>query len=274
MEGVSLLHTLFEMHPSHRPATCYVADLQMEDDIKLEWLAQELGDEASLPDFAKKFKELFGEKLKGKTQKSRCLELYRRYAKIETSKDLKQGPYAPEVEEHNRLAQKMLYSMQAQVPPEELEEFEKLWDEDAPCRCRECNKALPVSGDAKIFFCDAACENANKKVTCGRVVERMVAASSNEQPGEIARRCDGKVEVVSGCLVCTQCGRGKKDAETCTKSQDILTLAKEKGEDELTELQRCLKRGAESLRIANNVWGFGKEAGPDHVPAWTKRQRL
>ena len=168
----------------------------------------------------------------------------------------------------------MLYSMQAQVPPEELEEFEKLWDEDAPCRCRECNKALPVSGDAKIFFCDAACENANKKVTCGRVVERMVAASSNEQPGEIARRCDGKVEVVSGCLVCTKRGRGKKDAETCTKSQDIITLAKEKGVGELTELQRCLKRGAESLRIANNVWGFGKEADPDHVPAWTKRQRL
>jgi hypothetical protein len=160
------------------------------------------------------------------------------------------------------------------VLPEELEEFEKLWDEDAPCRCRECNKALPVSGDAKIFFCDAACENANKNVTCGRVVERMVAASSNEQPGEIARRCDGKVEVVSGCLVCTQCGRGKKIAETCTKNQDIITLAKEKGVGELTELQRCLKCGAESLRIANNVWGFGKEADPEHVPAWTKRQRL
>ena len=100
------------------------------------------------------------------------------------------------------------------------------------------------------------------------------AASSNEQPGEIARRCGGKVEVVSGCLVCTKCGRGKKIAETCTKNQDTITLAKEKGVGELTELQRCLKRGAESLRIANNVLGFGKEAGPDHVPAWTKRQRL
>eukprot|EP00975_Prorocentrum_lima_P005112 1111925-Prorocentrum_lima.AAC.1 len=63
----------------------------MDDDIKLEWLAQELGDEENLTDFAKKFKELFGEKLKRKTQKPRCLELYRRYAKIETSKDLKQG---------------------------------------------------------------------------------------------------------------------------------------------------------------------------------------
>ena len=72
------------------------------------------------------FKELFGEELKGKTHMSRCLELYRRYAKIETSKDRKHGPYAPEAEEHNRLAQKMLYSMQAQVPPEEVEEFEKL----------------------------------------------------------------------------------------------------------------------------------------------------
>ena len=106
MEGVSLLHTLFEVHPDHRPATCYVADLQMDDDIKLEWLAQELGDEANLTDFAKKFKELFSEKLKRKTQKPRCLELHRLYAKIEDSKDLKQGPYAPEVEEHHRLAQK------------------------------------------------------------------------------------------------------------------------------------------------------------------------
>ena len=89
----------------------------MDDDIKLEWLAQELGDEANLTDFAKKFKELFGEKLKRKMQKPRCLELYRQYAKIEKNEDLKQGPYAPDVEEHNRLAQKMLYSMQAQVPP-------------------------------------------------------------------------------------------------------------------------------------------------------------
>lgn len=85
---------------------------------------------------SKKFKELFAEKLKGKTQKSRCPALYRRYAKIETSKDLKQGPYAPDVDEHNRLAPKMLYSMQAQALPEELEESEKLWDEGAPCRCR------------------------------------------------------------------------------------------------------------------------------------------
>ena len=54
--GVSFLHTVLEVHPAHRPATCYVADLQMDDDIKLEWLAQELGDEANLTDFAKKLK--------------------------------------------------------------------------------------------------------------------------------------------------------------------------------------------------------------------------
>ena len=76
-----------------------------------------LGDEANLTDFAKKFKELFGEKLKRKTQKPRCLELYRQYARIETSEDLKQGPYAHEEEEHKKLAQKLLYSMQAQAPP-------------------------------------------------------------------------------------------------------------------------------------------------------------
>ena len=40
----------YEVHPHHQPASCYVADLQMDDDIKLEWLVQELGDEGNLTD--------------------------------------------------------------------------------------------------------------------------------------------------------------------------------------------------------------------------------
>ena len=35
-----------------------------------------------------------------------------------------------------------------------------------------------------------------------------------------------------------------------------------------------LKRNAESLQVANNVWDFGTEADLNHVPAWTKRRRL
>ena len=62
-------------------------------------------------------------------------------------------------------------------------------------------------------------------------------------------------------------------AETCTKILDRVTKTKRKGE-ELSELDKSLKRNAESLQFANNLWGFGIEANPDHVPAWTKRRRL
>ena len=95
----------------------------MKKEVQLEFISFELGEEAGLVTFARKFRELFAERIGVDSQKDACLKLYRKYAKIETSKNLKQGPYAPEVEEHNRLAQKMLYSMQAHVPPEELEEL-------------------------------------------------------------------------------------------------------------------------------------------------------
>ena len=62
-------------------------------------------------------------------------------------------------------------------------------------------------------------------------------------------------------------------AETCSKILDRVTQAQKKGE-ELIELDKRLKRNAECLQFQSNLWGFGIEADPDHVPAWTKRQRL
>ncbi len=32
---------------------------------------------------------------------------------------------------------------ESDLPPEELEEFRKVWDPDRPRRCRECSGALP-----------------------------------------------------------------------------------------------------------------------------------
>ena len=80
-----------------------------------------------------------------------------------------------------------------------------------------------------------------------------------------SRRCDVNVNIVGGCGVCAKCGRG---AETAKTRAGLLDRAAE------TELEKSLKRNAESLRIASNVWGFGLETEPDHVPTWTKRQRL
>ena len=82
-------------------------------------------------------------------------------------KNIAWGPYAPDVKEHNRLAQKMLYSMQAQVPPEELEEFEKLSDADAPRRCRECNCELPADARRGQLLCVDYCPDASRLVAGG-----------------------------------------------------------------------------------------------------------
>ena len=243
--GGSLVETWCEAHPQHRPATCYITNpSRMKKEAQLEFISFELGEEAGLVTFARKFRELFAERIGVDSQKDACLKLYRKYAKIETSKNLKQGPYAPEVEEHNRLAQKMLYSMQAHVPPEELEEFEKLWDEDAPRRCHECNCELPADTPPEQHLCKNH-KDAGKKITCGRVVERAVVpqstreateteeagagASSYELPEKvIAHRCDGTVTAVGGCRVCTKCGRGAEVAETCTKILDRVTKTKRK----------------------------------------------
>ena len=277
--GGSLVETWSFAHPNHRPATCYITDLQkIWKSEKLEWMVFELGEHAPLVTFAQKFRELFGEKIGEDSQKDACLKLYRKYAKIATSDDLKQGPYASEEEAHKKLAQKMLYSKQAQVPPEELEEFEKLWDKDAPRRCREYNCELPVDTPLGQHFC-AKHRDAGKKFTCGRVAERMVvpkdpreepeaeaSASPYELPEKvIIHRCDGKVEMVGGFRVCTKCGREAEIAET---RAGILDRAAG------SNLDKGLKRNAESLRIASNVWGFGLETDPNHVPTWTKRQRL
>ena len=139
-----MLDTWCEAHPQHRPATYYITDLQKTRAVeKLEWITHELGEDAEFIPFARKFRELFGEK----TPRSKCLDLYRKYAKIETRKE--QGPY-PTVAE----AQKKLYSMECQVPPEELEAFQKLWDEGAPRRCRENNCELSTDAPLGQLFCE------------------------------------------------------------------------------------------------------------------------
>lgn len=264
--GGSLVETWYEAHPQNRPATCYIANLsRMRREVQLEWITLELGEGAGLVAFARKFRELAGERLGGNSQKDFCLKLYRQYAKIATRNDLKQGPYASEKEAHKKLAQKMLYSMRAQMPPEELEEFEKLWDEGAPRRCHDCNCPLPANTGSGQLFCEQHAD-ASRRITCGRVVERTVVPESPRLPEEkVIRRCDGKVDTVGGFRGCTKCGRDADIAETCAGRLDRAAE---------TELEESRKRSAKSLQIANNVWFFGTEVDPNHVPAWTKRRRL
>ncbi len=52
------------------------------------------------------------------------------------------------------------------------------------------------------------------------------------------------------------------------------TVARTAGPRQATKLDESLKRSAEGLRLANNVWFFNAEKDPNYAPAWTKRRRL
>ena len=113
----------------------------------------------------------------------------------------------------------------------------------------ECSKSLPDDAPFGDPFCDAECKGANKKLACWRWVD--------------GARCGGKVETRHGCRVCTGCGHGAEDARIVAAG----------GGKSATSLDASLKRSADGLRIANNVWGFGEAVDPDHEPAWAKRRR-
>ncbi len=119
---------------------------------------------------------------------------------------------------------------------------------------------MPADTPYRHLFCNAACEEAGKKIVCASVVGR-----EDVNGEEVLRRCTGKVVIRSGCRVCTTCGQGAADAQAVAAV----------GQAERTELDKSLKRSAEGLRMANNIWGsFSAKEDPDHVPAWTKRRRL
>ena len=96
--------------------------------------------------------------------------------------------------------------------------------------------------------------------------DTKVDANPYESPDkEVVRRCDGRVEMVAGCRLCTKCGRGAEIAKTCAR---ILDRTVE------TEPDKTLKRNAESLQIANNVWFFRTEAEPVHPSLDQKKAPL
>ena len=254
LTGGSLVETWSYAHPNHLPATCYITDLQkMAKSVQLELLTFELGKDADLVSFARKFQEIFGERINEGSQKSNCLKLYRQYANI--AKKDERGSYRTVAE-----AQTMSYSMECQVPPEELEKFQKLWGEGAPRRCHENNCEMPAGAPLGQHLC-AKHADAGKRVLCNRVVDRR----EDEGGEEVVIYCSGKVLYRSGCRVCSVCGQGAETAEIMEKS------LKQEG---VTSLHTSLKRGAESLQIANNIWRFSSRSDPDHVPEWTKRRRL
>ena len=199
-----LVETWSHAHPLHQPATCYITDqFKTKATDKLKWIVFELGHDADLISFALKYRELFG----ANAQKAKCLDLYRQYANV--AKREERGPYRTVAE-----ARKKLYSMECQVPPGELEEFQKLWDEDALRCCHECHCELPGGAPLGQHFCSAEHEHADKQIFCTNVAEH--AAVNGD---ETARRCNGNVVYRNSCRVCTDCGQGSDVAKIVARSQ-------------------------------------------------------
>ena len=140
-----LPHTEYWQHPNHRGGAFQVIDPpKPSDGEKLAWLRQELGGNADLLDFARKYLELFRSKVSMEAvQKASVLRLYRQYAG---------GGWAKE----------------SDLPPAILTEFQQIWNPDAPERCRECAKALVGAHPITHLFCSKGCERAGKVIACAR----------------------------------------------------------------------------------------------------------
>ena len=61
------------------------------DDLKLEFITMEIGHDADVQTFADKYLEIFRDKICTGRQQSRCLALFRNYAKVAETEDT--GPY-------------------------------------------------------------------------------------------------------------------------------------------------------------------------------------
>ena len=112
------------------------------DAEKLAWLRQELGGEAGLIDFARKYVELFSAMVHTESvQKMSVLRLFRVYGGAR-------------------------YKRECDLPPALLTDFQQLWHPDAPPRCRECAKALVGRWPIEHLYCNDACRLAGVRITC------------------------------------------------------------------------------------------------------------
>ena len=175
-----------------------------------------IGDNADLDVFAETYVQLFGDKIAPQSQKQLCLALYREYAKIALT--VAQGPYKSLAE-----ARKKAYSCEAHIPPWEKQAFQRVWDEDAPARCLECNDPIP---DGQSYCCPEH-KNAGAKRVCGR----PCGVKEEQDDMKVAHgiveflRCPGNVVDVNGIWVCQLCGHNKDIAATYSQSSSSLSKA-------------------------------------------------
>ena len=141
--GYALSSQEYWLHPLC-PQRFYVIEKQDSNTEKIIWIRQELGDDADLAEFCEKYIELYGETVRGvATQKSKCLALF--------------GEYSPQHKHWVR---------ESSLPPEELETFQRVWNPDAPQRCRECSTVLKQWKTHDNAYCCNKCKTAGRVRMC------------------------------------------------------------------------------------------------------------
>ena len=139
----------WQQHPT-RPLPFYVVQQRkVSNKEKLVSLRQELGRDAELGDFARKFLELFGESVHTPCQqKALVLKIF--------------AEYTPEDSPARG------WKKESDVPPANLVEFQRVWNPDAPARCHECGKALAGKCPIPRTHCSEACRLAGMRTACAR----------------------------------------------------------------------------------------------------------
>ena len=224
----------WRQHPT-LPQPFYVHDhVRWPDGEKLMWMRQEIGDGAGLHDFAEKWLELFGEKFGSATaQKAACLKLY--------------GKYAP--------AEARAWKNECNLPPDELEQFQRLWDPSAPERCRECAKASapgqrhPVRFGCNMY-CSRPCADAGVTIVC----------RTCRQPG-CGPDSDGVPE-------CTPVGDSR---HVRVRPEFNMWLEPSALEGHSWELRQHMQRMHTQRWLMS--WYFEVHRNANHEPAWKRRRR-
>ena len=179
-----------------QPELFYVDVANLRNAEKKALLLHELGEDAPLADFARKFVDISGHPAgpdQQKTQKSTCLQLYREYAKIADNMSFS---------EQDR---KTLYSKTCMIPPIELSDFERVWKPNAPQRCLECTKEIIPQASAKHGFCSDTCRYAGVTATCVPCGSKIV----RESGVQVCKRT--ACQIANDSSVCAAVKRRRED---------------------------------------------------------------
>lgn len=149
----------WRQHPE-RPLPFFVIDQKkVFDDEKVVWIRQELGGSATLPEFSRKYIDLFGERKGVAQQKAACLKLY--------------AMYRPD-------AEAAAWKIESDIPPPEWRHFSAVWG-DSRDICDECGKVSEPGEEHPLrargnHFCSQACKTAGVVSQCKRCTPQQTCS--------------------------------------------------------------------------------------------------